>query len=372
MSDLEKRINETFDYAVYLHMVGNFVPNTDYKQIKEIVDSVHDFLKNADSELIESRLPELKATLIKISNQFIEKFPLKCSMSEMATAWNGLFKNKDDDYNVLSTGMSYGWLEQFMDLSNLYAYNYVPYHYRIGIFAHKGMGSIEENFLLNDSFSLLVKAQYYFDLLLKFREILKKEESQGNVFTAEKRIQATDLNLEVASSSRLTIVSFYSFIECFVNSIGYDYALRNTNIIDERTNELLNGMKNKGFLSLKSKIENFQKIIRKDKKAIINTTDEKQIKEPFKSFFENYEELRNASVHYSPRKECIWLKPHDWIEKANDFSKISIEVGILFWKSCFPELKEPDYLRQLDYVSLLDLAKNRQNRVLLVEKEVIS
>ncbi|WP_233885861.1 hypothetical protein [Tenacibaculum piscium] len=370
MNNLEKKINETFDYAVYLHMVGCFVPNTDYKEIKEIVDSVHNFIKNNDSELIESRLPTLKAKLIKITNQFIEKFPLKCSVSEIATEWNGLFKDKKDDYNVLSTGMSYGWLEQFMDLSNLYTYNYVPYHYRIGIFAHKGLGSIEESFLLNDSFNFLVKSQHYFELLLKYREILKKEEKKGNLFTSEKRNQATNLNLEIASNSRLTIISFYSFIECFVNSIGHNYALRNSETINEKTTKILEGMKNNGYLSLKSKIENFQKIIRKDEKIIIKTTDKKQLKEPFKSFFENYEELRNASVHYSPTKERIWLKPHDWIEKVNDFSKITIEVAILFWKSCFPELKEPDYLERLDYSSLFYLAKKRQNSILLIEKEL--
>lgn len=370
MNDLEKKINETFDYVVYLHLIGCFVPNTDYKQIKEIVDSVHNFIKNGDSELIKSRLPELKANLVQITNQFIEKFPLKCSISEIATAWNGLFKSNKDDYNVLSTGMSYGWLEQYMDLSNLYTYNYVPYHYRIGIFAHKGLGSIEEDFLLNDSFNLLVKSKYLYELLLKYRDILKIQEKKGNEFTTEKRRKATDLNLEIASNCRLTIISFYSFIECFVNSVGHNYAQRNSKIIDEKTKNTLEGTKNNGFLSLKSKIENFQKIIRKDKKVIVKTTDSKQLKEPFKSFFENYEELRNASVHYSPKKERIWLKPQDWIEKANDFSKISIEVAMLFWKACFNELKEPDYLGRLDYTELLSLAEKRQNSISTIEKEL--
>ncbi|CAM1342193.1 hypothetical protein [Tenacibaculum aestuarii] len=369
---MEKKINETFDYAVYLHMVGNFVPNTDLKQIKDIVTAVHDFLKNGDSELIKERLPEIRSTLTKMTDQFIDKFPLKCSISEIATAWNDLFKNKDDEYNFLNSGIDYGWFEKFMDFSQFYNYNYVPFHYKIGIFGHKGLGSIEEDFMLKDSFNLLVKAQYFFDLLLKYGEILKQEESKGKKFNNEKRSELTELNLEVAVNSRLSIVSFYSFIECFVNSIGHDFCLRNLENLDEKQQAILNGVKNNGYLSLKSKIENFQKIIRKDKKAIINTTDEKQIKEPFKSFFENYEDLRNSSVHYSPKKARIWLKPQDWIKKANDFSKISMEVGLLFWKSCYPELREPDYVGRLDYSYLFDIAKKKHETIKRIEKEIFN
>lgn len=222
-----------------------------------------------------------------------------------------------------------------------------------------------------DSFNLLVKAQYFFDLLLKHDEVLKLEESKGQKISNEKRSELTELNLEVAVNSRLSIVSFYSFIECFVNSIGHDFCLRNLENLEERQQDILNGIKNKGgYLPLKSKIENFQKLIRKDKKAIINTTDDKQIREPFKSFFENYEDLRNSSVHYSPKKARIWLKPQDWIKKANEFSRISLEVGLLFWESCYPELREPDYVGRLDYSYLLDMAKKKHNTIKRIEKEV--
>ena len=180
----------------------------------------------------------------------------------------------------------------------------------------------------------------------------------------------TELNYEVAVNSRLTILSFYSFIECLVNSIGHDYCLRNHENINPKQQEILNGVKNKGYLSLKSKIENFQKIIRKDKKVIINTTDEKQIKEPFKSFFEKYEDLRNSSVHYSPKKARIWLKPQDWIKKANDFSKISMEVGLLFWKSCYPDLTEPDYIGRLDFNYLYNIAKKKSETIKNIEKQL--
>ena len=52
MSNLENKINETFDYAVYLHMMSNFVPNTNIKQIEKTVKSIHDFLKSLN-ELFE-------------------------------------------------------------------------------------------------------------------------------------------------------------------------------------------------------------------------------------------------------------------------------------------------------------------------------
>jgi len=369
MNDLEKKINETFDYAVYLQMMGAFVPNSDFRKIKEIVLSTHDFLKNSKEEEIETKLPDLKNTLIKMSDLFIDKFPLKKPIPEIAKNWNDLFKQGND---VFSNGLDYGWLEKYMDLSNLYSYNYIPYHFKIGLVAHKGFGSVEEDFLLKDAFSILVKAEYYLDVLMKFGKVAKKSETENNEFSKETYSQITDLKYEVAAFSRLTIISFYSFIESFVNSIGYSYLKRNFDNLTDKDKEILSGFKKGKFLQLKSKIENFQKIIRQDNQAIIVVSDINQIQEPFKSFFDNYVELRNSSVHYSPMKERIWLKPHDWFKKAQEFSKISIKVALEFWTACFPELNKPDYIGRLEYDVLLSLANDKQKNVLRIENKLFS
>ena len=81
-------------------------------------------------------------------------------------------------------------------------------------------------------------------------------------------------------------------------------------------------------MQLKSKIEKFQKVIRGDKKAVIITSDDGQIKELFLAFFNDYEDLRNSSVHYSPLKDQIWLRLNDWLDKGKHFSKLSIDVAL--------------------------------------------
>lgn len=367
MTDLEKKINETFDLAVYLQLMGAFVPYSDWSKIKEIVLSTHEFLTSTKPEEIEPKLPELESTLTKMTKLFIDKFPLKTDISTIAKDWNDLFKQGK---NVFSNGLDYGWLEKYMNLGELYSYNYIPFHFKIGLVAHKGFGSVEEEFLLKDSFNTLVKAEYYFDVLMSFGEKAKKEENLNNSFTKGTYTQITDLKYEVSAFSRLTIISFYSFIECFVNSIGYSFLNRNLDNLNENEREILSGLKKGRYLQLKSKIENFQKIIRPDNQAKIVISDYNQIKEPFKSFFDSYEEIRNSSVHYSPTKERIWLKPNDWLDKAKDFSKLSVKVGLEFWNACYPTLKEPDYLGRFDYDFLKDLAKERQNKILKIENEL--
>jgi hypothetical protein len=233
-----------------------------------------------------------------------------------------------------------------MNLDNLSLYEYVPYHFRIALGVHKGKYGIEEEFLLKDAFNSLAKAQYYYELLISYG---KEYEDKLNLGDADAYKIVTDIKYEVCANSRLTIISFYAFIECFVNSVGASFSKRNQSTLTESEFEILNGKRKGRFLQLKSKIERFPPIIRTDGKSIIITSDDVQIKEPFLTFFENYEQLRNASVHFSPDKESIWLKPKDWLNKANSFSRLSCEVALKFWNACFPDYEDPEYLGKIDY-----------------------
>jgi len=101
-----------------------------------------------------------------------------------------------------------------------------------------------------------------------------------------------------------------------VNSIGFDYYYRNRRVLDRSVIEILNGHKKGRFLNIKTKIEKFQRIMRQDGIANIVLSDDSQIRDPFKTLFHEFEKLRNSSVHFAPEKTRIWLKPHDWVEKA--------------------------------------------------------
>jgi len=348
MTELEKEVNQTFNIAVYLKLMSSFLPQISFEQVDKMVLDIYEFFKSAEEKDILTRLPQIKLNLEKMSRPILEKFPLKKSIDEITADFDSFFTNK---YEIYSYGLEYGWLENRMCVDNLKLYDYVPYHFRIGLNVNKGNFGVEEEFLIKDSFNTLVKAQKSFDQLKKYGEVKKKAFGKlgEKNFDQETIKKLNDLKYEISANSRLAIISFYAFVECFVNSLGYSHARRNQKTLPENDFEILNGKLNGRFLNLKSKIERYHKLIRNDGKTTIITSDEKQIKEPFVSFFNIYENLRNSAVHFSPTKEQIWLKPADWVEKAEHFSKLSLQVALEIWKSCYPNIPFPDYIGRLDY-----------------------
>jgi len=364
MNSNEEKINDVYNLAIYLQLMGVLVPNSDIEKIKDVVFSTHEFLKTSSKGEITLRLPHMEIILQQMTENFIKNFPLKKTINEIAFNWNELFKDNNDPFTY---GITFGWLEKQMDCSKLYKYNYVPYHFNIGLYNHAGFGSVEETFLLQDAFSTLVKTDYNYNILEEYRKILNNKNLEVNKLTYTK---ISDLKFEVCSYSRLTIISFYSFIECFVNSIGFSYFERNKETLEDAEINTLKGLKKNSYLSLKSKIEKFQKIIRKDRTIKIITSDKQQIKEPFISFFNKYEEIRNASVHYSPSKEAIWMKPEEWVENANEFAKLSIQVGLEFWRACYEQQDNPDYLGRFEFDRLYKISEDRLKSVNQIEIEI--
>jgi len=367
MQSLEKEINRVWDIAVFMQMMAAFCDDIDFNEYSTIMIDFHDLIKESDEHKIKQELPLYERKLNEIAEPIIKKYPLKRDYREIAKDWNEKHKL---DKETFSNGVMIGWLEEQVDLTNYYHYDYMPYHFKVGLVIHKGRGEIEENFLLQDSFTSLIKSENRLQLLNNYGNIQKEKfnSKEKKQFDKETLDSLNAIKYEVSFFSRLTIVSFYSFLECFVNSIGFDYYYRHKESLDKKDAEILQGYKNGRYLNLKYKIEKYQKILRSDNKAIIVLSDNNQIKEPFKSLFENYEELRNASVHYSPGKSRIWLKPHDWIAKARDFSKLVIEAAILIWKTCHETDKGPDYLGRLEYNRLYKIAKNREEIVNNIEK----
>lgn len=367
MQSLEKEINRVWDIAVFMQMMAAFCDDIDFNEYRTIMLNLHDFIKESDENKLRKQLPFYEKKLNEIAEPIIQKYPLKRDYREIAKAWNEKHKL---DKETFSNGVMIGWLEEQIDLTNYYRYDYTPYHFKVGLVIHKGRGEIEENFLLQDSFTSLIKSENGLQLLDNFSNIQKEKfKSKGEKqFDKETLDSLNAIKYEVSFYSRLTIVSFYSFLECFVNSIGFDYYYRHKEFLDKKDAEILQGSKNGRFLNLKYKIEKYQKILRTDNKANIVLSDNNQIMEPFKSLFENYEELRNASVHYSPAKSRIWLKPHDWVAKAKEFSKLAIEAAILIWKSFYETDKGPDYLGRLEYGRLYMMAENREGIIKNIEK----
>ncbi len=367
MQDLEQEINRVWDIAVYLQMMAAFCNDVDFNDYKKLMLELYDLIKSSDEQKIKWELPLFESRLNEIAEPLKTKYPLKRDYAHIAKDWNEKHKL---DKETFERGVMIGWLEEQIDLSNYYRYDYTPYHFVVGLVVHKGRGEIEENFLLQDSFTCLVKAKKSLKVLEGYGNIQKEKfKSEGkNRFDKEILDSLNTIKYEVSFYSRLTIISFYSFLECFVNSIGFDYYYRHKDMLAEKNAEELQGSKNGRFLNLKYKIEKFQKIIRSDKTAKIILSDDKQTREPFKSLFANYEELRNSAVHFSPIKSRIWLKPHDWVEKAQDFARLAVEASIEIWKTCHETNKGPDYLGRLEFDRLYKIAVHREDTINEVEK----
>jgi len=362
MDFLEININKSWDKATFLRLISAFAREADFKSFLDMTDDIYNFFKTSNDREIWNKIREIDDLLDKYVQKFSNIYPPKLPLSKIASNWNLHFK---DGIEVYSNGITYGWLEENLDLHNFRLYNHVPFQFRLGIGVHKGHFAIEEEGLLKDAFNMLAKSIRNYKVLQaygrqqteKFREIGEKE------FDAKTYTKLTDQKYEVSSYSRLTIVSFYAFVEAFVNSIGFSYLKRNEATLSESDKEILFGKKKGRYLMLRSKMELFQKIIRIDKKAVLITSDENQMLKCAQSFFNDYEELRNAAVHYSPVKTNIWLKNKDWVEKAEDFSKVSIELSLKLWNSCYPNIGSPEYLGKLDYDLHLNNANQRLERL---------
>ncbi|MDB5090438.1 MAG: hypothetical protein JWR09_4432, partial [Mucilaginibacter sp.] len=140
----------------------------------------------------------------------------------------------------------------------------------------------------------------------------------------------------------------------------FDFLYRNEQNLSTNEVLILKGLKkNGGYMNLKHRIEGLQTIIRADKQLVLNVTDDQQRKEPFISFFDQFEALRNASVHYSPIKHRIWMSPEDWIQKSRSFCDVALQVGLQIWKACYPNSDGPLYMGKLDKAKQLQLANRR-------------
>lgn len=354
-SELQDQANEVMDLAVYLQFVGSFDTSLDFSTAKQISIDTYDFLKSASETELRTKLPELKHNLEKMVKPATERFPPKTALSAIASSWNDLFKK---DKGFFSYGVEYGWVHQFMGLHNLGLYKqYVPYTLKIGLGANKGHFSIEEDFLLKDSFSFLLNCILSKSTLDKYADRVKKSGLfEDEKFTREIYTNFSSLKFDIASNARTSVVSFYSFVECFVNSVGYSYLQYNFEHLDEKSRELLLGKVNNKYISLKEKTKQFPSVIRANRPNNVEY-ERRRFDSQDQRFFQVYEQLRNSSVHYSPMKEDIWLKPELWLEKAKDFSELALVIAKRFWEDCFSFSEGPEYLEKLDYMRLYEAAK---------------
>ena len=220
----------------------------------------------------------------------------------------------------------------------------LPFHARVGIGQNAGTYMVEEEFLLFDAFFFLIKTRNAVNQMETASEEISQQSKSIDQNT--KHILST-LNINVATYARISVTSFYSFVECFVNSIGEDFIARNPGLSITQQ-EYLRGTKKSRYISIENKIEQFPSIIREDNKSPIIISDSAQIVEPFVSFVKEVKGIRDASAHYNLQKDNLWRSPQEWLEIANDACKTCISVSRFFWQACYPQRPLPAYLGQLN------------------------
>jgi hypothetical protein len=358
MSEFYVLINKVKMQLICFQVIFSVLPiNNDaqFKEIKDAIISANEFVDQSDESQIK-KLKEFSSVFQKKLNLFKKDGLLKTSEKKLATDFSTYYQNNPHCYTY---GIEYGWLRNYLTCSKLGYPHDLPYQTRIGIGHHAGTLNIDEYFLLRDAFFLLLKAHESYDDMMKFSKKWEDQKLKGDLSEIKNTIGMANQN--VAIFSRLSILSYFSFLESFVNSIGYDYSQINKLKLDPAEVKILHGEKKGHYISLEDKIEKIPIIIRKDKKPIIITSDPKQIKEPFKSLFGQIKELRDSSVHNSPLKESIWKRPEDWLKEADDASKNCLSAASLFWKACYPNSNGPSYLHNLEYEKCCNLAKETLN-----------
>jgi hypothetical protein len=341
-------------YNTYFQLAISLVPGCFTAPLKEDMIEFSTSLESASEIEIRERAPNLFESFEKLLQLFQGKIQPKESIEKIAFDYWILCRDKSFS---ATTGLPYHWIAPRLYCSALGFPEDLPYHANIGVFFHAGYVAVEEEFLLRDAFFILIKA----------RKALEKLENAGNIIKKKSKPehytdQITSLNQNVSTYSRLAVYSFYSFVECFVNSVAQDFLARNQGLTEDQK-IILHGQKKKKnkivYFKLEHKIEKIPGIIRGDGKCHLLLSDPAQIKEPFSSFLGLVKDIRDATSHYNQGKAEIWRKPHEWVEIANEACKICLEVAKTFWMTCYPDKVLPIYLGGLNEKKHIEIAEQR-------------
>jgi hypothetical protein len=348
---LEQLKSEIKSRISYIHITSALIPNTlENPKIAALIKNTGTWIDTARGMEIREKASTVIGLLDKAIDSAQKQFPTKRNWQEIAADhWVRCSKGEFS----LSDGIPYGWLADRFECSCLKIPDDMPYHASIGVGHHAGKASVEEDFLLRDAFFMLAKCQTSLIRLEKFRDELKTAE------LAKSRYEVVSMfNQNVATYARYSVFGFYSFVECFVNSIGEDFIARNPKLSTDKC-ELLRGKKDGRYLAVEKKLEVFPGIIRPDSKRPIILSDPKQISEPYKSFSSHIKDVRDSSAHFARYKAYIIVPPQTWEKRAQEASSVCLAVARGFWNACYPNRSLPLYLGKLDDVQHKQIAEQR-------------
>jgi hypothetical protein len=339
----------------YAHLKFALLPDLKNRpDIEEIIRASGEWLENSNQKDLVQGSPTISEGLTKIIELSESLLPSKEPWRKIAVEhWDNL---RSGAFSY-THGIAYGWLAERFDCSKISIPADMPYHARIGVWNHIGNAATEEYTLLRDSFYMLALGESSLQKLESFKPELSGMTKLEN---GDYKILSR-FNQNTATFSRQAVSGFYSFVECFINSVGEDFVGRNKAALSPQEIEILRGRKKSGHLSTERKLETFPSIIRLDGQRPIVMTDEKQIREPFKSFVKEVKDVRDSATHFSIHKAPLIIPPQEWVDRAKRASEICLEVAEKFWTACYPRRDLPHYLGKLDRIKQIALATERVN-----------
>jgi hypothetical protein len=334
------------EHLMFLAFFNSIFPGKNAAQTKSLLEKLALAYEKTSSSYQPNN--ELLYKVLAIPDSMVkglkEHFKFKIEISKFIKDFEEL---RQSEPNIDSYGIEYKWLVERMDCPSVPCD--LPWQAKVGIKDHAFNCSTEERWLLEDAFLILQTA----------RQAKNRFEEYAKVFEDSKRtdLNALDklnsLNSNIAAYSRLSVVSFYAFLEAFVNSVAYNHFLRfEKSLTAKDIVNLKEGKEYKpngrgGFLTLEDKFQQFPKLIRNSPDILIHIKDRGQIKEPFETLIDKIKPLRDASAHYSKSKEVIWRKPLEWMEIAELAANTCLGCAQDFWKTCYPKASLPMYLKEL-------------------------
>jgi len=332
--------------SIYLLFVLNLLNLEDNEKKAKIISDM--LSRHVRNEISTEQIIDRLNSEIDFQHQYIKP---KKSIDEVAKI---LYDNKE---NIKpSYGIEFGFVNNLYDISQTDIPHDLPFHARIGIGRHSTGFVLEERILLEDSFMFLAETFFYWK---RYKAYAEKISSRNQSLDQNLYRKLTDIKSNIILKSKRGLTSFYSFLEAFTNSIGYDFMIKNENELTELQIARLLGYQKanrKGYLNLGSKFQEFSKIIRNREHPLLEIKTD-NIPKCYKDLFSTVTPLRDSLMHFGPEKEPIFKKPEEWVENLKEASKIIIRVARNFWKLCYPDKPFPSYLLYLDYNELVKYSK---------------
>jgi hypothetical protein len=296
---------------------------------------------------VQAMVPDIDVLLQSVH----ERIPPRKNWREIADDYWTLCHSCTD---MFSHGLSYGWLAARFDCSSLGIPNDFPYHGRIGVGHHAGRAAVADVILLSDGYFLLAKTEE------AHARLMDTERSAAELPDSyDLRQWLGTLNSNLCAFARLTVSAFYSFVECFVNSVAEDFLAREPRAAPDKRSVLSGRGSNGRRYSLEHKLEVYPGVIRGDNQRIAVVSNSGRLVEPYPKLRSHLREVRDASAGFAQHKCPIRRPPAEWVVDARRAAVTCVQVAREYWESCFPKRGLPAYLWRFDDAVLKKQAQDR-------------